>query len=228
MSESLPSRRTALEPMAGALLASAGFPLSASAAPPPDIDPDSGNRLPLPRRDELDDAARRIYDQVVDPNGGTLRGLRGPSGLHLHSSGLAVLMRPLNAYLRSGTGLSGRVREVAILAAARTTDSQFEWAAHEAVALKEGTPPATIDAIKHRKPTQGLDVTDATVIELCRGAFERRTVPPELYARALGIFGKKQLVELVVLMGYYVMTAGLLTAFDMQLDAGTAPPLPVP
>jgi hypothetical protein len=35
------------------------------------------------------------------------------------------------------------------------------------------------------------------------------------------------LVNLVVLMGYYIMTAGMLTAFDMQLDPGQEPLLPV-
>lgn len=223
MSSNPPTRREATGLVTAALVATTA---KTGAAAPADIDPDTGNRLPLPRREDLDAAAQKIYDQVVDPNGVTLRGLRGPSGIHLHSPQLAMLMRPLNNYLRNGVKFSGRVREIAILAAARATSSQFEWAAHESVALKEGVPAAAIDAIKHRKPTTGLDATDAVVIELCRGAFETRSVPPDLYARALNIFGKAQLVDLVVLMGYYVMTAGLLTAFDMQLDAGQEPMLP--
>ena len=48
---------------------------------PDDIDPQSGCRLPLPRRDELGPEGRRIYDSLADPNGGTLRGLRGPGGI---------------------------------------------------------------------------------------------------------------------------------------------------
>jgi 4-carboxymuconolactone decarboxylase len=221
-----PSRREALEPLAAGVLSA--LAADAAMAAPGDIDPQSGNRLPLPRREDLDEPARRIYDQVVDPNGGTIRGLRGPSGIHLHSPKLAVLMRPLNNYLRNGTGFSGRVREVAILAAARATDSQFEWAAHEVIARKEGVPDAAIDAIKHRKPTRGLEENDALVIDLCRASFERRRVPAELYARALATFGEAQIVDLVVLMGYYVMTAGLLAAFDMQLYPGQEPSLPVP
>ena len=56
---------------------------------PDDIDPQSGCRLPLPRRDELGPEGRRIYDSIADPNGGTLRGLRGPGGIRLHSEELA-------------------------------------------------------------------------------------------------------------------------------------------
>lgn len=221
------NRREASEMLTAATLALAGVTTKAAAAPA-DIDPQTGNRLPLPRREDLDAAAQRIYDQVVDPNGVTLRGLRGPSGIHLHSPGLAVLMRPLNDYLRNKTGFGGRVREIAILAAARATSNQFEWAAHESVALKEGVPLAVIDVIKHRKPTAGLEAGDAVIVDLCRASFETRSVSSELYARALKIFGKRQLVDLVVLMGYYVMTAGLLNTFDMQLDPGQDPALPLP
>ena len=42
--------------------------------------------------------------------------------------------------LRVEAGFSGRVREVAILITARCCDSQFEWAAHEDEALREGVP----------------------------------------------------------------------------------------
>jgi len=38
--------------------------------------------------------------------------------------------------------------------------------------------------------------------------------------------GRRALVDLVALMGNYAGTAALLTAFDMQLDPGQAPPLP--
>jgi 4-carboxymuconolactone decarboxylase len=98
---------------------------------PDDIDPQSGCRLPLPRRDELGPEGSRIYDGLSDPNGGTLRGLRGPGGIMLHSEELARLARPVNRYLRHESCLGPRLRELAILATARELDSQFEWAAHE-------------------------------------------------------------------------------------------------
>ena len=44
-----------------------------------DVDPESGCRLPLPERQQLDDAGRRTYDSLADPKGGTMRGLRGPA-----------------------------------------------------------------------------------------------------------------------------------------------------
>ena len=91
---------------------------------PDDIDPESGCRLPLPRREKLNAEAQAVYDRLADPAGGTLRGLRGPGGIQLHSPELSRHSRPLNNYLRYQAGLSGRVRELAILATARELDSQ--------------------------------------------------------------------------------------------------------
>ena len=194
---------------------------------PPDVDPESGCRLPLPEREELDAEAQRVYDGLADPGAGSLRGLRGPGGIMLHSPALARYTRPLNHHLRHEAGLGGRVRELAILVTARALDSQFEWCAHEAEALRQGISPEIIDIIKYRRDTAALDEADRVVIELGREIFTARQVRPETFARALGRFGRRALVDLVALMGNYASTVALLTAFDMQLDPGQEPLLPM-
>jgi 4-carboxymuconolactone decarboxylase len=192
---------------------------------PTDIDPESGCRLPLPRREDLSPDAQQAYDRIAAPTGGNLRGLRGPGGIQLHSPELSRHARPLNRYLRFDSGLGGRVRELAILVTARELDSQFEWAAHEAEARREGIAPELIDIVRHRRDLAGLDAADAAIIALGREIFGARKVSPQIYASALAQFGRRKLVDLVALMGNYAATAALLTAFDMQLDPGTEPGL---
>jgi 4-carboxymuconolactone decarboxylase len=194
---------------------------------PEDIDPESGCRLPLPKREELDADGQRIYDSLADPGSGSLRGLRGPGGIMLHSPELARYTRPLNHHLRHEAGLGGRVRELAILVTARALDSQFEWCAHEAEALRQGLSPEIIDIVKYRRDIAALDEADRVVIELGREIFISRKVMPGTFARALGQFGRRALVDLVALMGNYAGTAALLTAFDMQLDPGQPALLPM-
>jgi 4-carboxymuconolactone decarboxylase len=195
---------------------------------PEDVDPQSGCRLPLPERQDLSNpAAVAIYDSLADPKGGSIRGLRGPGGIHLHSPELACHTRAVNRYLRNEAGLGGRVRELAILTTARELDSQFEWAAHEPEALREGVSPEIIDTIRYRRDTDHLDPADAIVIELGREIFKNRKVSSATFARALAQFGRRKLVDLVALMGNYAATAALLTAFDMQLDPDQPPLLPV-
>jgi 4-carboxymuconolactone decarboxylase len=194
---------------------------------PSDIDPESGCRLPLPKRDELDADSQASYDRIVKGGAGAIRGLRGPSGIQLHSPQYSKIARPVNYYLRFEAGFSPRVREVAILTTARECDSQFEWAAHETEALREGVSQAIVDLIKHRRSTAGLAEPDAIVIDLGRAAFRDRKVDAATFARALAQFGAKGLVDLVALMGNYVATAALLATFDMQLPPGQPPLLPI-
>jgi 4-carboxymuconolactone decarboxylase len=194
---------------------------------PSDIDPQSGFRLPLPNREDLDEAGKRHYDRALAP-GASIVGLRGPGGIQLYSPKTAEHLRALNRYLRYEAGFTPRVREIAILATAREMDSQFEWCAHEPEALKEGVEPSVIDVIKHRRSTAGLDETDAAVIELGRQLFRDHKVTPETFAKVKALFGPHKLVELVMLMGNYAGTAALLAAVDMQLRPGQEPLLPIP
>jgi 4-carboxymuconolactone decarboxylase len=194
---------------------------------PSDIDPQSGFRLPLPKREDLDEAGKRHFDRISAP-GASIAGLQGPSGIQLYSPKTAEHVRALNRYLRFEAGFTSRVREIAILTTAREMDSQFEWCAHEPEALKEGIEPSVIDVIKHRKPTASLDETDAAIIELGRQLLRDHKVTTETFAKVKALFGPHKLVELVMLMGNYAGTAALLAAVDMQLHAGQKPLLPIP
>jgi 4-carboxymuconolactone decarboxylase len=194
---------------------------------PADIDPRSGMRLPLPNRGDLDEAGKKAYDRGMTP-GATIAGLQGPAGIQLYSPKTAAQASALNRYLRFEAGFTAHVREVAILITAREMDSQFEWAAHEPEALKEGVPTAVIDVIKHRHDTKGLDETDATVIELGRQVWRDHKVSSDLFAKAKALFGASMLIDIVQLMGNYATTAALLATVDMQLHKGSKPLLPVP
>ncbi len=191
------------------------------------IDPDSGCRLPMVRRDDLDDAGKAVFDHHMAPGTDSLAGLKGPGGVRLHSSKLSAALRPVAKYLRFDTGLSTQIREIAIMITAREMDSRFEWAAHEPEALKQGVSQATIDVIKFRKPTTGLDPVEAVIIDLGREAIGAHQVSQETYDRAMAQFGARQLVDLIGIMGNYMATAMMLHVFDNQ-PPEDAPVLPLP
>jgi 4-carboxymuconolactone decarboxylase len=184
-------------------------------------------RLPLPNREDLDEAGKKTYDRGTTP-GATIAGLQGPAGIQLYTPKTAAHSSALNHYLRFEAGFTPHVREVAILITAREMDSQFEWVAHEPEALKEGVPQKVIDVIKYRRSTEGLDETDALIIELGREIWRDHKVKPETFAKLRAIFGPTKLVELVMLMGNYAATGALLATVDMQLHPGKKPLLPIP
>lgn len=192
---------------------------------PSDIDPQSGFRLPLLKREELDEAGQATYDRAA--RGGNVAGLRGPAGVYLYSRGTHAHLRAIVDYLRAGADIPPRIREIALLATEREFDSQFQWSLHEPQARKAGVPQDVIGVIKHRRGTAGLDTTDALVITFARQLWRHRKVTSEVFAQAKAHFGPHKLIDLVMLMGNHAATAALLAAVDMQLPEGAEPPLPM-
>lgn len=194
---------------------------------PEDIYEESWCRLPLVDRERLPEEARAIFDLHADPDGWSHAGLRGPGGVRLHSPRLAYLWHAVGRYLRDETGLSERVREVAILITAREHDSRFEWQQHERVGKSVGVPFETIEAIKYGRPVDGLAESDAVVIRLGRQVFGDHRVESALFVSALGLFGARGLIDLISIMGTYSATAAMLTLVDMQLPPDEQPLLPI-
>jgi len=195
---------------------------------PKDVHPDSLSRLPLLKREELDAQGKKLYDLAVSPESRTLVGLRGPSGIWLHSPFLAEFLRAANRYLRFETALDRRLTELAILVTARELDNQFEWAAHEPAALREGLDPRIIDIVKHRKPVARLGKKEALIIAFGRELFRKKRLRSQTFARAVELFGRRGVLDLAALMGNYAMTAVILNTVDQQLHPGQRPLLPMP
>jgi len=193
---------------------------------PKDVYAESLSRFPLLARDDLDEAGRQHYDTVVGPQSRTLVGLRGPSGIWLHSPKLAGFVRAANQYLRFESALDRRLTELAILVTARELDSQFEWTAHEPAALEEGLEPKVIDVVKRLRPVTGLGKKEALIIGFGRELFRTRKLRSRTFAQAVELFGRRGVLELAALMGNYAGTALILAAVDQQLHPEQTPLLP--
>jgi 4-carboxymuconolactone decarboxylase len=187
-----------------------------NASLPKDVHPDSRSRIPLIRREDLDEEGKRAYDARVSPDTTSLAGLQGPGGLGLHGS------RNL-----SESGVDRRLQELARLVVSREMDQVFEWGMHEPVALKEGLEPQIIDVIRHRKPLAGVPEKEASIIQLGREVFQNRKVSSETFAKVLRQLGTKNLVDLCRFMGNYATTAILLHTVDLHLPHDREPRLPV-
>jgi 4-carboxymuconolactone decarboxylase len=207
----------------------AGHPSAVSAKPlPKDVYPDSLCRLPLVKREDLDEQGKKTYDYYGGPQTITLAGLQGSGGINLHSPKFAEIKRQLMSYLRYDTDLPHRLVELATLVAAREMDSQYEWTAHEPEALKAGLQPQIIDIVKYRKGVAGLGEKEALIITFGRQLLETRKVSSQTFAHAVKVFGNQDVVNLGGLFSEYASTAYMADAVDMQLRPDQKPLLPMP
>ena len=212
--------------MASAQSKTGGPAPAGSAALPADIQPDSLNRLPVVKREQMDEDGKKVYDLNAGGAGKTVQPT-GPGAIALYSPGAAEPLRKLNNYLRRPGNLLGNpITELAILVAAREGDSQYIWSAHEPAALKAGITQPVIDVVKYNKDVSGAGEKETVVIRLGRQLFREHKLNSDTLAKAVGLFGKQGTVELVTLMGDYTLNGLLTNAFDQHLPADRKPLLP--
>jgi len=196
-----------------------------SSSLPPDINAESLSRLPVVLRESLDDNGKRIYDYIAGPGGNAPT--TGPGGVTLHSPASAEAIQMLNQALRR-TVVGAKYFEVSALCAAREFDQQYEWSGHEPAGLRAGVDQATIDAIKFNQGVDGLEEKSATVVLMSRQLFRgNHQLSPDLWAKAVRLFGDKGALEITAIMGDYAMAAVMLNAVDQRLPAGRRPLLPL-
>ena len=193
----------------------------------PDIYPESQSRLPLKRREDMDEEGKKVYDFLVDPESQTLAGLTGPRGFYLYSPKAGQHLSQANTYLRFESGLDPQVRELAILVIAREMRSQFEWTMHEPVAREVGLEPAAIEVVRDNKSPQNLTEKNALIIRFGRELVREPKLSSETFSQVAQAFGEEELVTLTLLMGNYMRTALLLRAVDMQIPLDREPLLPL-
>jgi hypothetical protein len=72
----------------------------------------------------------------------------------------------------------------------------------------------------------GLSPEETLIIRLGRQLIREHEVSAELFAEAVELFGKRGTVELVTVMGDYVMVGLVLTAIDQHIPADRIDSLP--
>jgi len=112
---------------------------------PDDVYPESRGRIPLVKREDLDDERKKGYDSRIAPDTKSRGKLQGPGGLMLNGSGDL-----------SKTLVDARTLEIARLVVSREMDQRFEWTLHEPVALEAGLEPEIIDVIRYRRSLDGV------------------------------------------------------------------------
>ena len=224
----LPPREQSLDPVRKANLAAA---IAGAAGPlPKDVDPGSRNRLPLPKRDDMDDAGKKIFDQVNRDERMSVSDAMSKHSVRLYSPRFGGAEDEVQRYLRYDTGLSDRLLEIEVLVAAREMDSEVLWTEWEKYGRDANDPrhiePAIIDIIKYNKPVVGLGEKETAVIKLGREMLGPRKVSSETFADVLRLFDRKGTVDVVWVMANYSADAAELVAFDQHLPAGQKPLLP--
>ena len=183
-------------------------------------------RTPTVTRESVPENQREAFDAYVQERGSVPTG--GPGSVMLNAPQTAQLALGLAQYLRSDTSLSPRIRELAMLVAARENDCQYIWNAHAPAGRAAGLRDELVDALRDRKDLPSPAADEAAVVAYGREFFRTRRVSQAAFDAVVAQFGVPGTTELTTLMGCYSMLAFNVNAFGVELpEDRTEEPLPI-
>jgi 4-carboxymuconolactone decarboxylase len=184
-------------------------------------------RLPLPEAAAMNEAQRAAAEALV---AGPRKGIYGPFLPLLRSHQLLERVAGLGELLRFQSVVDVRLRELVTCAVARHVSNQFEWQMHAPLAIAAGIAATTLEAIRVGARPRELPVDEETALDFTRELLHTHGTSEPTYAAAARQFGEQGVVELTMLIGYFVMVSWVMnvahTPARMQEPAMTLPAFP--
>ena len=160
----------------------------------------------------------RIADAVKDPalaksmsQLNVFRALLNNPAITLAQSGLA------GALMGSKT-LNHRIRELVILRTGWRTKSEYEFVQHVGVSRRLGMNDEEILGVRNPAECKAYSDIDRSVIALADELHDHSQVSPKTWAALEKSFSAAELVELILVAGFWHMMAGFLKTAEIPLD----------
>lgn len=159
-------------------------------------------------------AAGKQHFPLTDEHGS----LNGPFGVMLHAPGLGVALQEVGAAVRYRTRMSDRAREIAILQVAVLTENEFEWYAHERVGRSVGLSEAELLSLR-AGTFASADAKEQAISTLAVQLLHSDQLDDEQFAAAAAALDPEEILEVVILVGYYRTLAQMMNVFAIGAPA---------
>jgi 4-carboxymuconolactone decarboxylase len=164
---------------------------------------------------QLSPEQRAVFDAIAAPRGGVVP---APFHILLESPELASLTQALGAFCRYRTQLGPRLSELLVLITATHWGAEYEFSVHTPEARKAGVADTVIAALQAGETPRFGDADSQLLYDFATSFFETRDVPDGLFDKAVAHFGRRRVVELAGVLGYYSGLAMLLRIFRVPAE----------
>jgi len=155
--------------------------------------------------------------------------ISGPFIPLLRSPEVMNRARAMGDYLRYKSALPPRLSEFVILLTARRWTQQYEWNAHQPLALQGGLNADIVKAVAEGRRPERMAEDEQAVYALWDELQTHQNVSDATYARAIAKLGEQGVIDALGITGYYTMLAMVMNTTRTPLPPGVAPPLaPLP
>ncbi len=151
--------------------------------------------------------------------------ISGPFVPLLRSPEVMSRARAMGDYLRFNSSLPPRLSEFAILITARRWSQNYEWDAHNRLALQAGLSPDIVKALIADKRPEKMAADEEALYNFCDELHKTQQVSDATYARAVAAFGENGVIDIVGIQGYYTLLAMVLNTARTPVPPGSTPAL---
>jgi 4-carboxymuconolactone decarboxylase len=173
-------------------------------------------RLALIEEQRMNDAQRALMTAIRSGPRGASVTPRGPFAVWLHAPEFGQLAQALGGHCRYKTAVPPRLSEFAILCTARLWRAQYEWFAHAPIAEKAGVKKKTIQELRTGRLPKSAAKDERAIYDFVQDLYKTKRVSDRNYKRVHAFLGDAGTVELVGILGYYVMISMTLNVFRMM------------
>jgi alkylhydroperoxidase family enzyme len=143
----------------------------------------------------------------------------------VNSPNAARAFHGLGNYIRYGSKLDMRLRELAILQVGWLARSPYEWSHHVKLGLDFGVSEADIQALiddTNGKPT-ALDDQARLALRAAREMTEAGEMTAATFAQAQAAFGNEQVVDLTITIAFYCAVVRVLATLQIDVEPDFQP-----
>jgi 4-carboxymuconolactone decarboxylase len=187
---------------------------------------DGQDRMPPIPAGKLTDAQKTA---IAEFKAARSADISGPFVPLLRSPEVMSRARAMGDYLRFRSSLPPRLSEFVILLTARKWTQQYEWNAHQPLAIQSGLRAEIVAAIAAGRKPGAMAEDEGAVYALWDEVQRNQSVSDATYARAVGAVGEQGVIDVLGITGYYTMLAMVMNTARTPLPEGVKPPLaPLP
>jgi 4-carboxymuconolactone decarboxylase len=135
-----------------------------------------------------------------------------------HAGPAAVGFLKLGGALLRRSELDAQLREIAILRVGMISGATYEVHQHKRLARNAGLAPDKIAALTEGGDLRVFDERERFVIDFTDQVVHHVKVNDAMFAQAQERFGERQLAELVLTIGFYMMVSRFLENYEVDIE----------
>ncbi len=144
-----------------------------------------------------------------------------------HGGATAEGFLALGSAILRGSALAPTLRELVILRVGALCDASYEVFQHRRVAAQAGVPAEKIEAVLRQPGGEpepaAFDSLELAVLRYTDAVVREVKAPPALFDAVAAALPHRQLVELMMTIGFYMLVCRLLENLEVDLED---PPIP--